>query len=76
MLRFVGLRGPKNSSCYTTSEIDVVVRQTCWTTTFLYHNVCVIRLYFAIEFYLQLAFIRLIAEYRQQRNMWPLQRHF
>lgn len=43
---------------------------------FLYHNVCVIRLYFAIEFYLQSAFTRLIAEYRQQRNMWPLQRHF
>ena len=43
---------------------------------FLYHNVCVIRLYFAIEFYLQSAFTRLIAEYHQLLNMWPLQRHF
>ena len=42
---------------------------------FLYHNVCVIRLYFAIEFYLQSAFTRLIAEYRQQRNMWPPPHH-
>ena len=36
MLRFIGLRGPKNSSCYATSETKVVVRQVCWTTTFFY----------------------------------------
>ena len=35
-LRFFEFREPKNSSCYTASNEKVIVRRTCWTTTFLW----------------------------------------
>ena len=34
-LRFFGLRKPKNPSCYTTSTRNEVVRQMCWTTSYV-----------------------------------------